>query len=353
MDRLEGQDRRLESREVTEPAVPAVSVIVPARDAAATLGRALDCLSRQDLEAEFEVIVVDDGSSDETAATARAHPLSATVVESESRAGPGGARNRGAELARAPVLAFTDADCFPTESWLSEGLEAIRRLDLVQGAVGPDPTASLGPFDRTVIVTGEIGLYETANLFVRRGWFERVGGFEDWIVEGGEGLFGWQAPRDGRTARPPRRTIGEDTLFGWEARRLGARTGFAPRALVHHAVFARTPAEAIRYRWAWRHLPALAKRIPEMRDEAFYRRWFFDYRSAAFDLALLGAVAAAAMRSPLPLVAALPYARWICDQGVRWREHGVARVALGTIGGDAAGFVGLAVGSFGWRAVLL
>jgi len=338
---------------VTEPAAPAVSVIVPARDAAATLGRTLDCLWRQDLDEDFEVIVVDDRSKDRTAAIARAHPVAPTVVENESRTGPGGARNRGAELARGPVLAFTDADCFPTESWLAEGLEAMRSLDLAQGAVAADPSASLGPFDRTVIVTGEGGLYETANLLVRRSWFERIGGFEDWIVEGGEGLFGWRAPRDGGPSRPTRRTIGEDTLFGWQARRLGARTGFAPAALVHHAVFARTAAEAIRYRWAWRHLPALAKRIPELRDEAFYRRWFFDYRSASFDLALIGIAAARALRTPIPLVAVLPYARWVADQGVRWREHGTARVALGTIGSDAASCVALAVGSAGWRALLI
>jgi glycosyltransferase involved in cell wall biosynthesis len=337
---------------VTDPASPAISVIVPARDAAATLGRTLDCLARQDLSAPFEVIVVDDGSTDATAVIAGAHPLGPKVVET-SQPGPGNARNRGAELARAPVLAFTDSDCFPVESWLARGLEAIQPLDLVQGAVDPDPTVSRGPFYRTVIETDERGLYETANLFVRREWFERIGGFEEWIVEGGEGLFGWQAPQDGRLSRPPRITVGEDTLFGWQARRLGARTGFASDALVHHAVFQRTPTEAIRYRWAWRHLPALVKRIPEMRDEAFYRRWFFDYRSASFDLAVLGVVAAAALRSPLPLLGLLPYGRWVSDQAVRWRQHGVARVAVGTIGVDAASFAALLVGSVGWRALLV
>ena len=319
---------------------PAVSVIVQARNAAATLERTLDCLARQqlDAEAEAEVIVVDDRSDDATAAIARAHPIGATVVESDLPPGPGNARNAGARVARAPWLAFTDADCFPTERWLARGLAAIDSLDLVQGAVDPDPLVPLGPFDRTVIVSAERGLYETANLFVRRDLFERIGGFEDWILENGV---------------PPERTIGEDVLFGWQARRAGARTGFVPEALVHHAVFAKGPIEAMRYRWAWRHLPALASRIPELRDRTFYRRWFFERRSAMFDLALAGGLLAAALRRPLPLLTALPYARWVWKESVKWRQHGRVRVALAMVGVDSASCAALVVGSVGWRAILI
>lgn len=317
---------------------PAVSVIVPARNAAATLARTLDCLAAQKLDADAEVIVVDDGSDDATAAIARAHPVGATVLESDLPPGPGNARNAGARVARAPWLAFTDADCFPSERWLARGLEAIDSLDLVQGAVGPDPQVPRGPFDRTVIVTGERGLYETANLFVRRDLFERIGGFEDWVLENG---------------KPPARTIGEDVLFGWMARRAGARTGFAPEAIVHHAVFAKGPIEAIRYRWAWRHLPALASRIPEMRNRTFYRRWFFERRSALFDLALAGGLLAAALRRPLPLLAVLPYAQWVWLESVRWRRHGPLRVGLATVGIDSASFLALVVGSVRWRTVLI
>jgi glycosyltransferase involved in cell wall biosynthesis len=317
---------------------PAVSVIVPARNAAATLGRTLDCLARQDIEAEIEVIVVDDGSGDATASIARAHPVGATVIENDLPPGPGSARNRGARVARAPWLAFTDADCYPTGTWLSRGLEAVDSLDLVQGAVGPDPEVPLGPFDRTVVVTAERGLYETANLLVRRDLFERIGGFEDWILEDGV---------------PPERTIGEDVLFGWTARRAGARTGFAAQALVHHAVFRKGPLEAIRYRWAWRHLPALASRIPELREQTFYRRWFFERRSALFDLAIAAGLLAAVLRRPLPLLAAVPYAQWVWQESVRWEQHGRARVALVTVGVDSASCVALVVGSVGWRAVLI
>jgi glycosyltransferase involved in cell wall biosynthesis len=332
---------------------PAVSVIVPGLNAEATLGRTLDALVEQNLADDFEVIVVDDGSTDGTVALARQHPIGARVLRHDVPKGPGSARNSGAEVARAPVLAFTDADCFPTPDWLTRGLEAIEELDLLQGAVQPDPLAARTPFDRTVVVTDELGLYETANLFVRRELFDEIGGFEDWVVEGGEGMFGWRAPRDGGDARPARRTIGEDVLFGWEARRRGARTGFSPDALVHHAVFAQTPVEAIRYRWAFRHLPALPSRIPEMREHTFYRRWFFYRRGAAFDCALAGILAATVLRRRVPLIAVLPYAELLRRDGAAWRDHGVATVVATRVAADAMSFVALGVGSVGWRSLLL
>src|SRR5437588_3484176 len=131
---------------------PAVSVIVPARDAASTLDRTLRSLRAQQLEQPFEVIVVDDGSRDETWAAAKRHEPFVQVLRNEHSHGPGAARNRGASAATAPVLAFTDADCFPTPSWLAHALERIADADLVQGAVEPDPDALRTPFDRTPVV---------------------------------------------------------------------------------------------------------------------------------------------------------------------------------------------------------
>src|SRR5436305_2246501 len=131
---------------------PAVAVIIPARNAASTLGRTLRSLRAQQLEQPFEVIVVDDGSRDDTLSIAKDYEPFVQVLRSEHSRGPGAARNRGVEAATAPVLAFTDADCFPTPAWLARGLERIAGADLVQGAVQPDPEAPRTPFDRTLVV---------------------------------------------------------------------------------------------------------------------------------------------------------------------------------------------------------
>src|SRR5256885_1729530 len=86
------------------------------------------------------------------------------------------------------------------------------------------------------------------------------------------------------TARRPRRGIelGEDILFGWRARRAGARTAFCARALVHHAVVPRGPVAYVAERARLRFFPAIAARVPELRETFFHRRLFLSRRTAAF-----------------------------------------------------------------------
>jgi glycosyltransferase involved in cell wall biosynthesis len=302
---------------------PAVTVIVPARDAAETIGRTLAALASQDLAVPYEVIVVDDGSSDDTVTIAEGFSGSVQVLRSEGR-GPGPARNTGAAASRAATLAFTDADCVPDPGWLRAGLAALEGADLVQGRVVPDPDSHLGPFDHTVWVVGESGLYETANLFVRRDRFESVGGFEDFV--------------GARIGKP----LAEDVWLGWRARRAGARTTFSSDALVHHAVTPRGPEGYVAERMRLTYFPAIARRVPELRRTLFFGRWFITRRSAAFDLAAAGLVAAVVKRSPLPLAAAVPYAVSIARYGRRWRS---ARVAAVEVAADAVGFGALASGS--------
>jgi GT2 family glycosyltransferase len=86
---------------------PFVSVVVPARDAAAHLSRCLDALTNSRYP-RFEIIVVDDASADATAGVARARGCE--VLRLEAQGGPAAARNRGARAARGDLLLFVDAD---------------------------------------------------------------------------------------------------------------------------------------------------------------------------------------------------------------------------------------------------
>jgi len=96
------------------------SVVIPAYNAASVLPGALAALAAQTLPAaDFEVIVVDDGSTDATAEKARI--LGARVLRQENR-GPAAARNAGAKAARGEILLFTDADCEPAPDWLARML---------------------------------------------------------------------------------------------------------------------------------------------------------------------------------------------------------------------------------------
>ncbi len=123
------------------------SVIVPAYNAADTLGACLQALSAQTVPRErFEVIVVDDGSTDETAAIAEG--AGARVVRIP-HAGPAAARNAGAQAARAPILLFTDADCEPGPTWVETMLRAFSDLRIA-GAKGSYRTRQRGLLPRLV-----------------------------------------------------------------------------------------------------------------------------------------------------------------------------------------------------------
>jgi glycosyltransferase involved in cell wall biosynthesis len=309
--------------------VPSVSVVVPALNAARTLGDTLAALADQQLDEEFEVIVVDNGSDDDTSAVAEAAALPVRLFR-QQRERAGSARNRGVAEARAEVVAFTDADCRPDPAWLAAGLRAMRDRDLVQGAVRPDPRAERRPFDRTVWAGREHGLYETANLFIRRDLFERIGGFEDWI--------------EADVAVP----FGEDVWLGWRARRAGARNAFCGEAVVYHAVFRRSWRAFVAERRRTYYFPALVARIPELREAFLYRRAFLSSRSATFDLALAGVVATLATRSPLALAALAPYAWIAADGAIGWRRF-APLVLAAELAADAVTLASLVRGSARWR----
>ena len=332
---------------------PAVSVIVPARDAEPTLARALAALCAQDLAEPYEVLVVDDGSGDATAQIAVGWGEPVRLIRRTRSGGPGTARNLGAAQARGPVLAFTDADCFPHAGWLSAGLAAMRSgADLVQGAVAAEPGVARTPFDRTVIVSGDTGLYPTANLFVGRALFDAVGGFHDWLREPERGRR--FTPADGRRKRAGRTPIGEDTRFGWAARRRGAVATFAPAALVHHEVAGGSLVDELLDRWHWaRDMPAVAAQVPELRSACFHRRWFFSRKTARFDAALAALVIAAVTRRPALLAGAVPYTRWVLAESRRMGGTDGLRHGLGSVVSDGVTLAALVRGSIVWRCVLL
>lgn len=108
---------------MTSSAVPLVSVIVAARNSAATLPACLDALQRQDYP-HVETIVVDDGSDDQTAEIAER--AGARVVRTPP-VGASVARNLGIEQAQGSIVAFTDGDCVADRGWiraLVEGLDS-------------------------------------------------------------------------------------------------------------------------------------------------------------------------------------------------------------------------------------
>ena len=108
--------RTSEDGGMTRPGVP-LSVIVPVFNGAATLHRCLDAIFASE-GATFEVVVVDDGSSDESTAIARTFPC--RVLELPRNRGVAAARNQGAEAAVHDILVFIDADMFVQRGTLAQ-----------------------------------------------------------------------------------------------------------------------------------------------------------------------------------------------------------------------------------------
>jgi cellulose synthase/poly-beta-1,6-N-acetylglucosamine synthase-like glycosyltransferase len=163
-----------------------ISVIVPAYNAAQTLDACLAALGAQTVGADaYEVIVVDDGSTDRTAAVARAHGV---CLIQQANAGPAAARNRGAQAARGEILLFTDADCAPAPDWV-ERMAAPFADPAVMGAKGVYRTRQRSPVARMVQVEYEsryarmagrqqIDFVDTYAAAYRRGVFVESGGFD-------------------------------------------------------------------------------------------------------------------------------------------------------------------------------
>lgn len=238
----------------------AVSVVVPTRNRAAYLDVALASLRAQESAPPHELLVVDDGSTDSTAAIAARHEV--RVVPAESPGGINAARNTGVRETTAPVIAFVDDDIWASPGWLAALAAGIERHADAQAFGGPIRARLEGPAphgcgrEKAPITSLDLGNEDTdaemvwgANLAVRRDAFERLGLFdpglsghgdeEDWLLAlraaGGRIAYIAGAELDHRRS-------GEDARLrslarsayhrGRAARRTDGRRGVAPPAVV-------------------------------------------------------------------------------------------------------------------------
>lgn len=182
--------------------LPAVTVVVPARDATATIGPLLDALLDQ-THRPAAVVVVDDASVDGTADLVRAHPLGAVVLRGAGR-GSYAARNLGLAAVTTEVVAFTDADCRPSPDWLRTGAAVVRAGTLVAGTVRQRERPGAGVWERydraTYLDQRELvpqGFAATANLLATTADLRDLGGFDDRLRSSGDLELGRRATAQG------------------------------------------------------------------------------------------------------------------------------------------------------------
>jgi GT2 family glycosyltransferase len=162
---------------------PTVSVVIPTHGRPELLRRCLDALMRQERPCDrVEIIVVEDGGPGPAERVVRVlqaqHPEMRLVYLTVEQGGPGAARNAGLRLAAGAIIAFTDDDTIPDRRWLREGVQTIvAGADAVSGRTIV-PLVDR-PTDAQANVQGlERATFATCNVFVKRAWLERIGGFD-------------------------------------------------------------------------------------------------------------------------------------------------------------------------------
>lgn len=207
---------------------PEIAVVIPHYNDTARLARCLDALMPQAGEST-EVVVVDNGSTEDVAAVVSRHPGARLIREPRKGAGP--ARNSGVAGTTAPRLFFIDADCVPAPDWIAAGRAALEGREIVGGAVGtfdetPGPRSGAEAFEavfafnfkRYIEVEGFTG---AGNMLAWRRVFEAVGGFRD--------------------------TVSEDVEWSRRATAAGFRIAYVPGVRVLHPTRADWP--ALRRKW--------------------------------------------------------------------------------------------------------
>ncbi len=160
---------------------PLISVVVPVYNAGALLLEAIDSIARQAI-GPVELIVVDDGSTDDPAARLAAAALPATLLHQANR-GPAAARNRGLEAARGRYVAFLDAD----DIWPRHALAALAdrlvrdsSIELAQGHIRRFRAAAADELDGPATVIGPaVVSFNLGSALFRRDLLVRLGGFDE------------------------------------------------------------------------------------------------------------------------------------------------------------------------------
>lgn len=209
---------------------PFVSVVIPTHQRADVLRRCLAALTAQDYPGRLEIIVVDDGSTDETPQVVGEFVRRNGVrYLRQTNRGPAAARNHGIAAAGGEIIAFTDDDCLVPQDWVRRLVQGYRTHPEIAGVGGRlEPPAeyrehpiaqyersegreTYGAGDVEVIGGFDCPAGGTNNMSYRRQVLEEVGGFDE--------DFPYAA--------------GEDADLKWRICQRGARLLYLPVSVIH------------------------------------------------------------------------------------------------------------------------
>ena len=191
---------------------PTASVVIPVRNGGELFRVQLDALCAQIDAPPFEVVISDNGSTDNTVEIAKSYAdrLSLKVVDSSNVAGVSHARNVGADLAATAYLLFCDADDKVSRGWVDAMVCALATADIVGGPLElvelSEPEAlnyrGTPPDDQLPVAMRYLPYATGANMAVRHSVWESLGGFDTRFQRGHEEVdFAWRAQHRGHSIR--------------------------------------------------------------------------------------------------------------------------------------------------------
>jgi GT2 family glycosyltransferase len=200
------------------------TVVLPVLNARSQIEGLLQRLRQQEYPRDaWELVVVDNGSTDGTWEVLREIRDPWIRVVQETKRGPSAARNCGVRHARAHIVVFIDSDCVPQRNWLSQMVSVFgdRSIWAAGGIVVSAPPESLTEaFTAKQKLLNQEDFFKpmrykppfllTANFAARRAVFGRVGGFDESLL------------------------VGEDADFCWRLLQAGGRLHLTPEAIVEH-----------------------------------------------------------------------------------------------------------------------
>src|SRR5262252_6321524 len=197
-----------------------VSIIIPTFNGAGRIRKCIDALLPQTAAINAEILVVDDGSSDNTGDVVSSY--SGLRLISQANAGPAAARNRGALEAKGTIILFTDDDCVPTSDWLAAMTKPFEDPDVVgvKGAYRTRQKSLVARFVqadyedryRLMVTLPEIDFVDTYAAAFRRDRFLEMNGYD--------------------TSFPV--ACAEDIELSYRMSERGWKMKFAPTAIVYH-----------------------------------------------------------------------------------------------------------------------
>lgn len=193
-----------------------VSVVIPTCRRPDLLQRCLSAVLAQEYDPrKYEVIVVDDGPSNQTRLVvlkniAARHPAIRYIASDQGPRGPAAARNLGWRAGGGTIIAFTDDDCIPSPGWLREGTASFTDgTAAVAGRIVMPSEGTLTDYEKNALQLQHkhIG-FVTANCFVRKDALEEVGGFDERFTQA------WREDSDLLFSLMEK---GSDIVFAWNA----------------------------------------------------------------------------------------------------------------------------------------